>query len=105
MARQQLDLAKRLDQLGFDPLETMVRIAHKAEASGNLVLAAKIASDMIRYMAPKLKTMELDLSPDTQQFLDRQARQERIRQLALETGIGAVIDGEFRVLQHVPKQE
>jgi hypothetical protein len=103
--RRRIEIADRLEKLGFDPLEGMVRIAAKAEASGNLALAAKICSDMLQYMAPKLKTMELSLEPETMQFLDRQARQQRIKQLLMETGLGTTVDGEFKVLKHIPARE
>lgn len=104
MRRGRLDIAARLEAMGVDPLEGMVRIAQKAEATGNLVLAAKIFGDMLEYMAPKLKTMELSLEPETMQFLDRQARQARIAQLLAQTGMAEVIDGEVKVLQHKPAQ-
>lgn len=79
------DIAKRLEAMGVDPLEGLVRIARRAEDTGNDVLAAKILGDILSYTAPKLKSMEVSIEPQTQQFLERQARLQRIQQLLTET--------------------
>ncbi len=109
MARKRVDIAERLQQLGVDPLEAMVRIARRAEEVNNLPLAAKILGDLLEYTAPKLKSMEVKLEPETMQFLDRQSRRRRIEQLLEQTkiapAIGDVIEGEVvRVLNHDPEK-
>lgn len=78
---KRIDIAKRLEELGHDPVDAMVRIARRAEATGNLPLAAKISADLLEYTAPKLKSMEMSIEPETMQFLDRQQRLNRIADL------------------------
>lgn len=111
MARR-IDIAKRLEELGLDPVEGMVRIASRAEASGNLPLAAKIMADLLEYTAPKLKSMEVSIEPETRDFLDRQARLDRIAsilknnpQLLGKLEEDGVLDvGEVKVLKHIPEE-
>lgn len=110
---KRVDIAKRLEELGLDPVEGMVRIAERAEANGNLSLAAKIMGDLLEYTAPKLKSMEVSIEPETRDFIDRQARLNRIASLLksnpqlltkLETD-GVLLEGEVKVLKHIPEQE
>ena len=49
----------RLEQLGYDPIEAMVRIAVKAERKGDLMLAGMMARELGGYVAPKLKAIEV----------------------------------------------
>jgi len=101
---KRVDIAKRLEELGCDPVEGMVRIAQAAEENKNPTLAAHILGELLQYTAPKLKAMEFSIEPDTMQFLDRQARLNRIRQLVRETQIpieGAVIEQ----IMHTPEDE
>lgn len=79
-------IAKRLEDMGVDPLENLVRIAMRAEAAGNLALAAKTWGDLMQYMAPKLKSMEVAFEPETLRYLDRQQRLTRIGQLMRQVG-------------------
>lgn len=98
MARKRVDIAERLKELNVDPVEGMARIARRAEEAGNLALAAKVLGDLLEYTAPKLKSMEVKLEPETMQFLDRQARLRRIEQLMGQVklpGAGNVIEGEL----------
>ena len=90
---KKVDIAQRLSELGFDPVDGMVRIAKRAEDEGSLGLAAKIMGDLLEYTAPKLKSMEVSIEPDTRDFLDRQARLQRIQQLIRETRVPVTIDG------------
>lgn len=101
---KRVNIAKRLEELGCDPVEGMVRIAQAAEENSNPVLAAKIYADLLEYTAPKLKAMEFSIEPETMQFLDRQARLNRIQQLVRETQVpieGAVIEQ----IMHTPDDE
>ena len=92
---RKVDIAQRLIELGFDPVEGMVRIAKRAEDEGKLGLAGKLMGDLLEYTAPKLKSMEVSIEPDTRDFLDRQARLARILQLIRETRVPVVVDGEL----------
>lgn len=101
---KRVDIAERLKALGVDPVEGMVRIAQKAEATGNLALAGKMLGDLLEYTAPKLKAMEFSIEPETRDFLDRQQRRQRIKELARQTGI--TLEGEVvgKALLHVPEE-
>lgn len=102
-------IAKRLEEMGVDPLEALVRIATRAEAAGNLPLAAKTWGDLMQYMAPKLKSMEVSIEPETMRFMDRQQRLQRIGQLLRLTGhdkSADIVDVEFKsVVEAQPAQE
>lgn len=107
MSRQSA-IAKRLEDMGVDPLENLVRIAQRAEAAGNLSLAAKTWGDLMQYMAPKLKSMEVAFEPETLRYLDRQQRLARIDQLLRLTGhdrAADVIDSTCEVVPAQLKQE
>ena len=49
----------RLVELGCDPLEKLVSLAKVAEDSNNINLAAKIYTDLLAYIAPKNKPIDL----------------------------------------------
>jgi len=49
----------RLVELGCDPLEKLVGLAKAAEDSDNINLAAKIYTDLLAYIAPKNKPIDL----------------------------------------------
>lgn len=91
---KKVDIAERLRELGFDPVDGMVRIAKLAEAEKKYGLAAKIMGDLLEYTAPKLKSMEVSIEPETRDFLDRQARLKRIQDLIRQTRVPVTIDGE-----------
>jgi hypothetical protein len=108
------DVGKRLEELGYDPVLTLVRIGRKAKRTGNLSLAKSVASDLLEYTAPKLKSMEVSIEPETMTFIDRQRRLDRIAELLkgnpdllnklLETG--QLPEGvEVPVLKHNPDAE
>lgn len=106
---KRVDIAERLKELGCDPVEGMARIAAEAERRGNNVLAAKVYSDLLQYCAPKLKAIEHSIAPDTQQFIERQQRLDRIKellsQIAPQLTAENVLEGEaMRVptLKHIP---
>ena len=104
---KKVDIAERLKELGVDPVAGMARIALQAERNGNLPLAQKTYSDLLQYCAPKLKSMEHSIAPDTQLFIERTQRLERIKELLtqLSPTLAAenVIEGEvIPVLKHNP---
>lgn len=106
---KRIDIAERLRALGVDPVEGMARIALQAERDNNLTLAAKTYAELLQYCAPKLKSMEHSIAPETQNFIERQQRLERIKtlleQLAPTLAGNGVIEGEFEVLKHTPEPE
>lgn len=82
------DIAERLKAAGVDPLQGMVRIAEKAEASGNLALAGKMFAELMEYTAPKLKSMEMSFDPEAPLVvMTAEERRARIAQLAVQTGV------------------
>lgn len=103
---KKVDIAERLKELGCDPVEGLARIAAAAEANGKAELAAKVYSDLMGYTAPKLKSVEHSIEPETRDFLDRQQRLARIKQLAQQTGALGAVDAEFEIVQekHVPEE-
>lgn len=89
---KRIDVADRLEKMGFDPVDTMVRIITRAEQTGNLALAAKISADLLEYTAPKLKSMELGIEPETRDFLlKREERLTRIRALARQLNLTTLL--------------
>lgn len=108
---KRIDIGKRLEELGYDPVLALVRIGKKARRTGNLTLAAKVAADLLEYTAPKLKSMEVSIEPETMSFIDRQRRLDRIADLLkanpqlLEKLVdeGTLDDGVVPVLKHTPE--
>lgn len=104
---KRIDIAERLKELGVDPVEGMARIALQAERSGDLRLAGKTYAELLQYCAPKLKSMEHSISPDTQLFIERQQRLERIKyllqQMAPQLADNGVIEGEYTHLKITPE--
>lgn len=91
MGKKHVNVAERLKELGYDPLEGMVRIAALAEQTGNLPLAGKIAGDLLEYTAPKLKSIEIELGEETLEALTPEQRRSRIRELAGRVGLDKVL--------------
>jgi hypothetical protein len=54
-------LAERLDALGCDPAEALVRLGNKAEAAGEIDLAIKAFSALMSFRWPKLKESQVGL--------------------------------------------
>lgn len=105
---KRVDIAERLKELDCDPVAGMVRIAKAAEDNKNLPLAAKILGDLLEYTAPKLKSVEHSIGPETMDFLDRQQRLARIRELYAQVGQKhpEILDGELAEPQllHIPEE-
>jgi ABC-type antimicrobial peptide transport system ATPase subunit len=105
---KKVSIADRLEKLGHDPLETMIRVSAAAEAAGNLALVAKVNSDLLEYCAPKLKATEHSISPETlDALMTPEQRRERIKQLTQATGLlpRAPIDSTATVVAIHQKQE
>jgi hypothetical protein len=54
-------LAERLDEMGYDPAETLVRLSRQAEAVGEIELAIKAAVALMSFRWPKLKETAVGL--------------------------------------------
>jgi hypothetical protein len=81
-------LAGRLDALGCDPAEALVRLGNKAEAAGDMDLAIKAFTALMPFRWPKLKESQIDLGLGLSGSLaDRlDAAQARL-QITVTTGI------------------
>lgn len=106
---KRVEIAERLKSMGIDPVEGMARIAMQAERNGNLPLAGKMYAELLQYCAPKLKSIEHSISPDTQLFLERQQRLAQIKELLTRLSPTLVaeniIEGEtVPVLKHNPDE-
>lgn len=53
------ELREQLAALNCDPLEATVRIARRAEKKGNLELAGRLYAELLQYVAPKRKAVEI----------------------------------------------
>lgn len=88
------DLMERLEGLGCDPLEGLARIAD--DPSTDTALRARVYADLLQYLYPKRKAVELSGADGDAIKIDRDQTSERIaRKLfpewfenpgALETG-------------------
>jgi hypothetical protein len=54
-------LAERLDEMGYDPAETLVRLGRQAEQAGEIELAIKAAVALMSFRWPKLKESSVEL--------------------------------------------
>ena len=54
-------LASRLEEMGYDPAETLVRLGRRAEEAGEIELAIKAAVALMSFRWPKLKESSVDL--------------------------------------------
>jgi hypothetical protein len=79
-------LAGRLDALGCDPAEALVRLGNKAEAAGDVDLAIKAFTALLPFRWPKLKESSLDLGLGLSGSLADQLEQARLR-IEVVTGI------------------
>ena len=59
----------RLEELDFDPLDAMVRIAKQAEKEGELSVAAQLCKEMASYIYPKRKAIDVELSSNNEDVL------------------------------------
>ncbi len=57
--KKSVDVKARLDELGCDPLEGMARIAREALDKGDRALAGQMYKELIQYVAPKRKAVEM----------------------------------------------
>lgn len=57
--RRTLELTERLTDLGCDPLEGLAKIA--ADPSTDVVLRARVYADLLPYLYPKRKAIELSM--------------------------------------------
>jgi hypothetical protein len=50
---------KRLEELGFDPIEGMIVIHNEARQEGDLSTAGQMCKELAQYAYPKLKAIEV----------------------------------------------
>jgi hypothetical protein len=81
-------LAGRLDELGCDPAEALVRLGNKAEAAGDVDLAIKAFTALMPFRWPKLKESAIDLGLGLSGGLAGQLEAARARlQITVVSGI------------------
>ena len=75
--KKTVEVCERMEQLGFDPIESMVEICNQAMADKDYSLAGIMAKELAQYVYPKRKAIEyiseeLDLPPMeiTVQYVD-----------------------------------
>ena len=90
--KRTLDVQEKLAALGCDPISGMARLALKAEADGDLPLAARMYTELAPYLAPKRKAVEIEHTDDWQRF----SREE------LESQYKAVLKQEVRQYEALP---
>ena len=56
--RKTTDVLEKLEAMDCDPISAMARLAMKAEADGDIALAARLYSELSPYTAPKRKAVE-----------------------------------------------
>jgi hypothetical protein len=57
-SKLQLDINARLAELNCDPFEGMVRVAIRAEKSGELTIAGTMYKELAKYVLPQKKAVE-----------------------------------------------
>jgi len=49
---------EQMEQLGFDPIESMIEICNQAMSDKNYALAGQMAKELAQYVYPKRKAVE-----------------------------------------------
>lgn len=60
-------VADKLAEIGFDPLESLARLAMDAKKEGDKVMEFQASKELAQYVAPKRKAMEV--SADTSNII------------------------------------
>jgi hypothetical protein len=88
-------LAGRLDEMGYDPAETLVRLGRRAEEAGNTDLAIKAAIALMSFRWPKLKETQTELGLGLSNSLaDRLESAQARLQIIVTSGIDRPPDGD-----------
>jgi hypothetical protein len=93
-------LAGRLDELGCDPAEALVRLGNKAEAAGDTELAVRAFTALMPFRWPKLKESSLDIGLGLSGSIADRLESARLR-IEVTTGITRPPD-EARVIDAAP---
>lgn len=82
---------EKLEAIGCDPIVGLARLAVKAEALNNDVLAMKGYAELAQYQHAKKKSVEITLSPDDPlgQALQLSSAERMLRVTQLLTQLGA----------------
>ena len=62
--KRTLEVQERLQELGCDPIEGMVRIGTAAEQRGEYQLAGQMYKELAQYVAPKRRVTQHSADPD-----------------------------------------
>ena len=73
--RKTLDVIEKLEALDCDPISAMARLAMKAEADGDIALAARLYSELSPYTAPKRKAVEQTIKHEEELTMEEQEAQ------------------------------
>jgi len=65
-----VEVQAKLEELGCDPIEGMVRIAKSAEKDGDKALAGQMYKELAQYVAPKRKMLDVVATSGTGVFGD-----------------------------------
>ena len=66
--RKTFDVIEKLEALDCDPISAMARLAMKAEADGDIALAARLYSELSPYTAPKRKAIEQTIKDEREEL-------------------------------------
>ena len=67
--KRTLEVQERLQELGCDPIEGMVRIAKSAEKDGDKALAGQMYKELAQYVAPKRKMLDVVSEQEVQHYV------------------------------------
>ena len=63
--KKTIAVQEQMEQLGFDPIESMIEISKQAMSDKNYVLAGQMAKELAQYIYPKRKAVEHTTSEDS----------------------------------------
>ncbi len=56
--KKTIAVQEQMEQLGFDPIESMIEICNQAMTEKNYALAGQMAKELAQYVYPKRKAVE-----------------------------------------------
>ena len=56
--KKTIAVQEQMEQLGFDPIESMIEISNQAMVDKNYALAGQMAKELAQYVYPKRKAVE-----------------------------------------------
>jgi hypothetical protein len=61
---KRMDALRALRRAEFNPFEALIRVGREAEKSGDLKTAIVAYKELCAYVAPKLKSVEVEIKPE-----------------------------------------